>query len=240
MVFNLEHKVETKDILFPRTLVVEELGMLAVFRSSDDCTILLAEAQPDGETSIMLGANITGLDKAVGSRLIGVIDMNDKVNKKYDWKHAAEEGLIWNIKHGIVGWQNGDEVTIVDSVASNNPLLGETVAVDEYDWTTVIEFAKSITSSIKILAKPISHDEVVIFDKKEELVDYLEMVTGKFPRTAEEVYASPLFPDDMTMEFPMVQSEFYAFPLSNTKALITKKTALSKLMPFSEWKKSRE
>lgn len=241
MVFNLEHEMTSADILFPRTLVIEELGVLAVFTAKDECIILLAERQPDEDINLIAGAVSYGLDILVGNSFNGVLNMHKKVNNKYSWKHAAEEGLIWNIKHGIVGWQNGDEVTIVDSLGSTNSLLHEKVDVGEFDWCTVIEFVATINSTVKILVNPITHDEMVLFDTPQQLQDYLEMVTvHKINKKDNGIYNPPSFPDDFKMEFPMVQSLHYAFPLSDTASLMKNRSALGKLMSFEEWKASRE
>ena len=237
--------VNPKDIAFPRTMVLEGHGIVAVFRDPSTCLICLAlenksddEKEAKEEKKITISGKEYVTSEIVGMNFAGLLNINDEVDGE-SWRNAAEENLVWCYEDGVIGWQNGDDVTIVDFTGSQLSGLGKIENIEEHEWTNIIDFASKLKIHSTVLVAPIKHEEVVLFNTKSELDQYLIMILGYVPATQEEIYKSPLFPADMVMELPMIQSKLYSFPLNNTDALLLKKTALHKLLSFDEWKATR-
>lgn len=224
MRITLEKKVEPKDIRYPKTLVIEELGILAVFRSVDDCIVCAVD--PAVEDKMVLVDQVEVPIKAMlGKRYRGISankDFND-----HNWAYAAEEGLLWNIENRLVGWQDGDEVIIVDSAKEEDSRLTAMVSVEDYDWNNVTEFCDSLELRSEILVSPIKDEEVVLFTYKNELDEYMRLTTD----ANIETQTMPLF--------PFVIGKNISFSMSNTAMMLANKAMMSRLISYKEWKATR-
>jgi len=216
MQINLPETISPKHIPFPRTMVIESLGLLAVFRTSTDLMVILSNTE------------------LVEARTV----YTDKFSTEVDghkWEHAADENLIWCVEDLSVGFQDEDDVTIVDSMAGV-PTCEEPIDITTKEWVNIKDFAKAIRIGARLLFKPINKDEVVIFSNINEIEDYVLMVSGT---VIEKPFESPLFPSDLEEGFPLLLSQTYAFPSTNTIKMLEKKDSLGSLSSYQEWKAKR-
>ena len=216
MQINLPTTISPKNIPYPRTMVIEPLGLLAVFRTATDLMVILSETD------------------IVEARTV----YTDKFAKEVDgnkWEYAADENLIWCVEDSTVGFQDGDDVTIVDSMAGV-PVCEEPIDIATKEWVDIKEFAKEIRIGARLLFNPIEKDEVVVFSTKQELEDYVLMVKGE---VKEDVLESDLIPEGTEDDFPLLVGRTYAFPMSDVTQLIEKKEILGNLSSYQDWKAER-
>ena len=216
MQINLPTTIAPKNIPYPRTMVIEALGLLAVFRTPTDFMVILSDTE------------------LVGARTV----YTDKFSTEVDghkWEHAADENLIWCVEDLSVGFQDGDDVTIVDSMAGV-PTCEEPIDITTKEWVNVQEFAKEIRIGARLLFSPINQDEVVIFSTTQEIEDYVLMVDGE---VKENAFDSPLIPEDVEEDFPLILGKTFAFPMTNAKRMLEKKDVLGSLSSYQDWKSKR-
>lgn len=231
------------DIEFPRTMFIEELGLRVVFSDIKDMTVVnIVDPKNKNEPLDSITVEYKGNTHELTTRGVyrGIFSFAEPIHgHKFSYVPDAQDGLIWDIERRLVGHQDGDKVIIVDSMKYRDSEIGKEISVEERNWVTMDEFAEAISVATLVLLDPIAHDEVVIFEDMEQLEDYLILTTGKIPRSEEELFKSPLFPDDMKMGFPMVQSKHYSFPLNNVESVIKKKESLSRAVSYEDWKKDK-
>ena len=232
MVFNLEHKLQSSDILFPKIYEIGELGLTAVFRSPEECTVVLYD-EYESETKTILAENEDSIPiiELVGTHT-DLFSVDTKVNGIYSWKACILQDLIWNIDNRIVGWQLGDEVTIVDSISTKCSLLANTEDVAERDWVSAEDFILSIKTSVKMLVPPITKDEAIIFRHYSEVEEYHFMTTGEKSIASENSLSK--------LKLPIIQTIHGVFSTVDTDEIIRVRDYLSNLTSFQKWKELRE
>ena len=234
MKFNFNSTVQISDIAYPKTMELKELSVVAVFTSPKKAIICKTEME-----SLILGDGEVH-DVEAGMIFDKGLDISTLVHEAR-WVNAENPNLLWNSKDRIVGYQDNDEVLIVDSYLPC-PLIGETVDVSDYEWDGIRAFGNSILIHSVILVDSIMGDEVVMMADSMELEEYMFIAKGiPMGETHQEDRMNAL-PNGTKDAYPIIVTANKSISIGGdhiVSGVISARPVMQEMVTLEEWKVSR-